>query len=515
MKGLHPVTRKRIQAFRQIKRAHFSLWLLLLIYGISLLSNLVANDRPLLVQSAGKWYAPVLFFVPEDRFLGNGRTTRPDFKALARDPAFTEREGNRMIWPPIPFGPNEGLKVEDIELDPTVDIYLRTTEQVARVDLSAEGRMLQTRNVEWLGDSLSPEINLLDNQPPAFAEAVKRRFSNQAADAFRLRTTLNGLEVDVQLSSFKPRSRPPRSVRLNLREVLENPVNERFKIRETGSKLPAALNAEDRSALRAAVDALRTSGTLTSTLDLPSGMKAGLSIEQMSFPFRPVKDHPFGLDSSGRDVLVRVLYATRIALNFGFLLVTATMIVGIFIGALQGYFGGAVDLAGQRLIEIWEALPFLYIMMLLGSVLGTSFSLLLFVYAMFNWIGISYYMRAEFLRLRSMPFVDSVRVMGLPAHKIIFRHILPSSLVPVVTFFPFSLGGAIGVLTALDYLGFGLPPPTPSWGELLAQAQEFQFAWWLVLFPGLALFILVLLGVFIGEGIREAYDPRRSVKWEG
>jgi len=191
------------------------------------------------------------------------------------------------------------------------------------------------------------------------------------------------------------------------------------------------------------------------------------------------------------------------------------MIVGVFVGALQGFYGGKVDLAGQRIIEIWEALPFLYIMMLLGSVLGTSFGLLFCVYAVFNWIGISYYMRAEFLRLRSMPFIDAVRVMGLPSRKIIFRHILPSSLVPIVTFFPFSLVGAIGALTSLDFLGFGLPPPTPSWGELLAQAQEFQFAWWLVFFPGAALFVLVLLGVFIGEGVREAYDPRRAVQWEG
>jgi microcin C transport system permease protein len=236
--------------------------------------------------------------------------------------------------------------------------------------------------------------------------------------------------------------------------------------------------------------------------------------EDIRFPFRPVKGHLMGIDGAGRDVFARILYGLRTSMSFGLLLVLASMVVGVITGALQGYYGGAVDITGQRLIEIWSALPFLYIMILMGSVYGRSFPLLLFCYGIFNWIGISYYMRAEFLRLREQPFVEAARCMGIGSHKIIFKHILPNGLVPIVTFFPFSLVGAIGALAALDYLGFGLPPPTPSWGELLFQAQQFRWAWWLILYPSLALFTVMLLGVFVGEGIRNAYDPKQYQKLE-
>jgi microcin C transport system permease protein len=237
-------------------------------------------------------------------------------------------------------------------------------------------------------------------------------------------------------------------------------------------------------------------------------------INLFQFPFRPVAGHWFGLDNAGRDVLVRILYGLRISMTFGFLLVSVSMLIGIAVGAMQGYHGGAVDITVQRMIEIWSALPFLYVMILMGSVYGRSLGLLLFCYGIFRWIGISYYMRAEFLRLRGFPFVDAARCLGIPKGKIMFRHILPNALTPVITFFPFSLVGAIGSLAALDYLGFGLPPPTPSWGELLQQAQQFRWAWWLILYPSAALFSVMLLGVFVGEGIRDAYDPRPFSKME-
>jgi microcin C transport system permease protein len=240
--------------------------------------------------------------------------------------------------------------------------------------------------------------------------------------------------------------------------------------------------------------------------------RIGFDKEDIRFPFRPVKGHIMGIDAAGRDVFARILYGLRTSMTFGLLLVFASMVLGIIAGALQGYYGGGADITGQRVIEIWSALPFLYIMILMGSVYGRSFPLLLFCYGIFNWIGISYYMRAEFLRLRKQPFVEAAKCMGIASHKIIFKHILPNGLVPVITFFPFSLVGAIGALAALDYLGFGLPPPTPSWGELLFQAQQFRWAWWLILYPSLALFTVMLLGVFVGEGIRNAYDPKRYTR---
>jgi microcin C transport system permease protein len=220
-----------------------------------------------------------------------------------------------------------------------------------------------------------------------------------------------------------------------------------------------------------------------------------------------------GVDAVGRDVFARVLYGMRTALSFGLLLVAWAVLLGCIVGAVQGYFGGWVDIAFQRTIEIWSALPFLYVMILVGAVLGRGFGLLLLCYGLFNWIGVSYYLRAEFLRLRGRPFVDAARCQGLGTARIIFRHVLPNALTPVVTLLPFNLVGAISSLTALDYLGFGLPPLTPSWGELLQQAQAFRRAWWLTVYPSLALFTVMILAVLVGEGMRDAFDPKPRTRY--
>ena len=236
--------------------------------------------------------------------------------------------------------------------------------------------------------------------------------------------------------------------------------------------------------------------------------------QPVAFPFRPCPGHPFGVDAGGRDVYARVVYGLRIALLFGLLLAGSGLVFGVVIGAVEGYFGGVADLTLQRFTEIWSALPFLYVMIFLGSTLGRSFGVLLVSYAAFNWITVSYYMRAEFLRLRSLPFVDAAKTLGFSRLRIIFSHVLPNALTPLITLFPFLLMGAIGSLAALDFLGFGLPPMTPSCGELLSQAQQFRSAWWLVVFPGAALFLVMLLAVLVGEGLRDAFDPRQQSKLE-
>lgn len=237
-------------------------------------------------------------------------------------------------------------------------------------------------------------------------------------------------------------------------------------------------------------------------------------LQPVRFPFRPVREHPFGIDSGGRDVYARVVYGMRIALVFGLVLAASGMFFGLVIGAIEGYFGGAVDITLQRLTEIWSAIPFLYVMIFIGSTVGRSFAVLLVCYAIFNWIAVSYYMRAEFLRLKGSTFVDAAKCQGLSTARIIFHHILPNALTPLITLFPFLLMGAIGSLAALDFLGFGLPPMTPSCGELLNQAQQFRGAWWLVLYPSLALFVVMLLTVLVGEGLRDAFDPRQKSRLE-
>lgn len=234
----------------------------------------------------------------------------------------------------------------------------------------------------------------------------------------------------------------------------------------------------------------------------------------VSYPFRPVKEHPFGIDAGGRDVYARVVHGMRIALIFGLVLTFWAMFLGLVIGATEGYFGGTTDIVCQRFTEIWSAIPFLYVMIFIGSTIGRSFTILLVCYGIFNWIGVSYYMRAEFLRLRARTFVEAAKCQGFSAARIIFGHILPNAMTPLITLFPFLLMGAIGSLAALDFLGFGLPPMTPSCGELMNQAQQFRGAWWLILFPALALFIVMLLTVLVGEGLRDAFDPRQKSKLE-
>jgi microcin C transport system permease protein len=177
----------------------------------------------------------------------------------------------------------------------------------------------------------------------------------------------------------------------------------------------------------------------------------------------------------------------------------------------MGYKGGWVDLLGQRLVEVIESVPGLPLLILLVAIFGSSLTLLVFFSVFLGWMMISIYMRAEFLKLRQREFVESARALGAPWYRVIFRHILPNALSPIVTFSPFAISGGIASLAVLDFLGFGLPPPTPSWGELLNQAQKyFTVAWWLAVYPSLALFISVATLNLIGEGVRDAFDPRKN-----
>lgn len=244
----------------------------------------------------------------------------------------------------------------------------------------------------------------------------------------------------------------------------------------------------------------------------PQAVETSLPPAEIAYPFRPVPEHPFGIDAGGRDVYARVVHGLRIAFIFGLVLAFLGMLFGVIIGAIEGYFGGWIDILLQRVTEIWSAIPFLYVMIFIGSVLGRSFAVLLVCYAIFNWITVSYYLRAEFLRLRTRTFVEAAKVQGFSSMRIIFGHILPNALTPLITLFPFLLMGAIGSLAALDFLGFGLPPMTPSCGELMQEAQQFRSAWWLVVFPGAALFIVMLLTVLVGEGLRDAFDPRQRAR---
>ena len=338
-----PVTRQKFRKFRSIKRAWWSFWILTVAFVLSLFSDQIASDRPLVLGYEGKLYFPTFRFYSDETFGGTYRT-EANYVALRNDPKFRER-GGWMILPPIPHDP------------------------------------------------LHPYLDL-----------------------------------------------------------------------------------------------------------------AGAP------PHPPSAEHWLGTDNAARDVLSRLIHCFRICMLFALSLAGISAFLGIVIGGIQGYFAGRVDLIVQRLIEIWSALPFLYVVILLGSIYGQSFAMLLFVMAIFQWISLSYYMRGEFYRLREQTFVVAARAQGMPAHWILFRQILPNAMTPVITLLPFMVVAGISSLTALDFLGFGLPPPTPSWGEMIQQGLVNLHAPWVATSAVTALFVTLLLATFIGEGLRDAFDPKSLTK---
>jgi len=530
----NPLARKRLMRFKEVRRAYFALWALALLYAVSLCAELLCNNVPLFVRFNGRSFFPVFAFYPEDTFTGNGQKTRADFKQVARLPAFRDNPENFMVFPPLPFGPFESVDPALLAVADRVTLDLRPEPLIGSVDLGPDYRIVKSlgfapfAGLSTAAGAVGRPFSDFFELDRTLRQAIDQRFANRPAPRFTTQMTgRTGPDLTLGLPAFAPRPQPPQTVRLVLREakpenasslVLDfSPEAEPLLDSDLAGLPPlwAAVSVADRQLLKSLVHQRFSGPVEVVRLVVDNRVyQARFVKEDVRFPFPPGGWHLMGIDGAGRDVLARILYGLRTSLTFGLLLVGCSMALGVIAGALQGYYGGLTDITGQRLIEIWSALPFLYIMILMGSVYGRSFALLLFCYGIFNWIGISYYIRAEFLRLRKQPFVEAAKCMGISSPKIIFRHILPNAMVPVITFFPFSLVGAIGSLAALDFLGFGLPPPTPSWGELLFQAQQYRWAWWLILYPSLALFVVMLLGVFVGEGIRNAYEPRRYTRIE-
>lgn len=230
-----------------------------------------------------------------------------------------------------------------------------------------------------------------------------------------------------------------------------------------------------------------------------------------SFPAPPSQANLMGTDDRGRDVLSRLIYGFRYSIGFAVMVWFFSYLLGIVLGGAMGFFGGRTDLYGQRVVEVFDSLPYLLMLLTLIAMLGASMGLLVAFSVILGWMRISTYMRAEFLKLRRRDFVDASRALGVGTWRILGRHILPNAMSPIITFSPVEIAGGIYTLAILDYLGLGLPPPTPSWGELLQQAQNyFSIAWWLAVYPSLAIIISLTVLTFIGEGVREAFDPRKS-----
>ena len=227
-------------------------------------------------------------------------------------------------------------------------------------------------------------------------------------------------------------------------------------------------------------------------------------------PSPPTRDNYLGTDDRGRDVLARLIYGFRLSILFGFALTVVGTLLGIVAGAVQGYFGGRTDLVFQRFIEIWGAMPELYLLIIFASIFQPSVLLLLVLLSLFGWMGLSDYVRAEFLKGRNMEYVKAAKALGVGNITIMYRHLLPNGMTPVITFLPFRMSAAILALTSLDFLGLGVPPSTPSLGELLAQGKANIEAWWLSLSAFFVLVGTLVLLIFIGEALRETFDPRKQ-----
>ena len=337
---LSPLTRRRLHNFRANRRGYWSLWIFLVMFVASLGAELVANDRPLVVRYAGRFYVPVLSTYPETTF-GGVFPTEADY----RDPAVARliAEKGWVLWPPIPY----------------------------RYD------------------------------------------------------------------------------------------------------------------------------TINYQLPVPA-------------PAPPSRENWLGTDDQGRDLAARLIYGFRISVLFGLTLTLLSSVIGIVAGAVQGYFGGWVDLLFQRFIEIWAGLPVLYLLIILASVVEPTFWWLLGLMLLFSWMSLVGVVRAEFYRARNFDYVRAARALGLGNALIMFRHVLPNATVATLTFLPFILNASITTLTSLDFLGFGLPPGSPSLGEILAQGKANLQAPWLGITGFLVLAAMLSLLVFIGEAVRDAFDPRKT-----
>ena len=361
---LSPLNQRRWQNFKANRRGYWSFWIFSILFVVSLFAELIANDRPFLVQYDGGLYFPAFVSYPETTFGG-------DFETAAdyRDPYLQKmiaEKGGRIVWPLIRY---------------------------------------------------SYDTHNLDLPTPAPSKPTWMLTEKECA-----------------------------------------PVVER------------------------------------------KGLKSCRDLEY----------NWLGTDDQGRDVVARLIYGFRISVLFGLALTIVSSIVGIAAGGIQGYFGGWVDLGFQRFIEVWTAIPSLYLLLILSSILVPGFFVLLGILLLFSWVSLVGLVRAEFLRGRNFEYIQAARALGVSDRVIMFRHLLPNAMVATMTFLPFIVSSSVMTLTALDFLGFGLPPGSPSLGELLSQAKANIQAPWLGLSGFFSLAIMLSLLIFIGEAVRDAFDPRKT-----
>ena len=446
---LDPITRKRLERFRRIKRGYYSFIILAVAIVLSVFAPYLAESRALLVWHDGRLFLPTFEYFSMETF------------------------GQE---PPPAWG------IADLETE-----YLRLKREWALE------RELYDRELAEIGDA------------PSALAALDGRYPNRGDFVIMPPIPWDPYQNDFWYNEI---------------------LNEIQALLDAGDDRGAAVLAR-RDRLVELADAIETGdieGMLADPERSPTGNLLGLArtgampglARLGAVPPTPpdlTRRHYLGTDSQGRDVASRLLYGFRISILF---LVIVGQVIGTFVGSLQGYLGGRFDILSQRVIEVMIAVPFLYVVIIMAALVAPTFWMLLGIMALFQWIGITFYMRTEMYREMNREYCLAARSFGASHLRIIFRFLLPNCLTPLVTFTPFAIVGAIFALTGLDYLGYGLPPPTPSWGELIDQALQLENRdkLWLIFAPFGALTVTLVLVVFIGESIREAFDPKRYAKYE-
>lgn len=449
---LDPITRRRLARFRRIKTGYYSLLILLVAIVLSIFAAYLAESRALFV-----WY--------------NGRAFFPTFQYFSMS----------TFHQPAPAG-WQGV---DLETD-----YFRLKR-------------------EWQVERFfyNREASQAGNNPQALA-ALKAKYPNI------------GNYVVMPMIPWDPYQS----------DFWYNEVLHDIQVQLDGRNRDGAERLAREGGLDELADAIH-SGAIDAMLKdrkkSPSGELSGLAqtgalaslaalgqVAPNPPDFR--RGHYFGTDGQGRDVASRLLYGFRISIFFALFLTLAGQVIGTIIGSLQGYLGGRFDLISQRIVEVLISIPFLYVVIILASLFAPTFWLLLGIMAIFQWITITFYMRTEMYREKTREYCMAAKSYGASGWRIVFRHLLPNCLTPLVTFTPFAVVGAIFALTGLDYLGYGLPAPTPSWGEMMDQALQLENRdkLWLTLAPFGAITVTLVLVVFIGESVREAFDPKQYSKYE-
>ena len=449
---LDPVMRKRLQRFRQIRRGWWSFLILMAAIVLSVFAPYLAESRAIIVSYEGRWYFPTFQFI----------------------------EGSHFAQEPPAGWSMEGMETEYLRLQREWQAERRL---YARAVAAADGDAAAIAAAE----ARYPNRGNWVLMPPIPWDPYQSDFWSN--------------EILYEIQAALDRGNPARAAWLAHRDRLD----ELAEAIESGRL--SALLANPEKAPTGKLPSLATTGAMPSL--------AGLGQSPPNAP-GAARSHWLGTDSQGRDVAARLLYGFRISIFFALFLVITAQVIGTFIGSLQGYLGGRFDLLTQRVIEVMIAIPFLYVVIVLAALFQPSFWMLLGILALFQWIAITFFMRTEMYREKTREYCLAARSYGASHLRIVFRHLLPNCLTPLVTFTPFAVVGAIFALTGLDYLGYGLPAPTPSWGELIGQALQVEnrSKLWLTFAPFTALTVTLVLVVFIGESVREAFDPKRYARYE-